>query len=372
MMSTKTGRGEERIPRRFLFIVIAMTASCAVLVGLGYYIASLFSGLIMIPRTRVEDFYECGELILPLDQEVITMQVSGGGDVLLVVIAGAARGNNLLALYDLEGGAAQGPFWQREISGFRARWVGTERRLAFEDGGDIWLLDLSAGEPAPVNLTSSEGFDENPLPSPRGDFILWTTSPPGSVATEFWCMLSNGREKGYLAPWQEMVAWSPAGDRVMSASPTVSQGAEGEAGYLLQEAKVGSSGWYYYLRSEEEVRCLWWPAIDELFFVAPRRLGEEGEMRAVWFKVEPSGRVLREASTDGLGADVSSYVFYPERGGKRIAYAGEKGLEILDMGREVISRYPGLEISPKILAWREAAEALLYPGPGGIYQLPLR
>lgn len=348
-----------------------MTASCAVLVGLSYYIASLFSGLIMIPRTRVEESQESGELILPLEQEILSMQVSGDGAILFMITKGGTRGSNLLALYDLEQGEAQGPLLRREISGFRARWVGSGRRLAFEDGGDIWLLDLSAGEPLPVNLTASEGCDENPIPSPRGDFILWATSPPDSPAMELWCMLSEGKEKGYLAPWQELVTWSPAGDRVMSVSPAVSQDMEGEAVYALQEAKVGSSGWYCYLRSEEEIRYIWWPAIDELYFVAPRRLGDEGEMRAVWFKVESSGRVLREASTDGLGADAASYVFYPEREGMRIAYPGEKGLEILDMEREVIYRYPGLEISSKILAWREAGNALLYPGPEGIYQLAL-
>lgn len=349
-----------------------MTASCAVLVGLSYYIASLLSGMIAIPRTPVEESYESGDLLLLLDQEILSMQVSGDGGLLSVVTAGGARGGNLLALYDLEEGAPREPLWRQEVSGFRARWVGSGRRLAFEDGGDIWMLDLSTREPAPVNLTASETFDENPLPSPRGDFILWTVSPPGSPESEFWCMLSGGKEKGYLAPWQEMAAWSPAGDRIVSASRTTSRGPGEEAAYLLQEAKVGSTGWNYYLRSEEEIRYVWWPAVDELFFIAPRRLGEEGETRAVWFKVEPSGRVLREASTDGLGGDDSSYVFYPEREKERIAYVGEKGLEVLDMERKVIRRYPNLEIFPKILAWREAADALLYPGPGGIYQLALR
>lgn len=182
-------------------------------------------------------------------------------------------------------------------------------------------------------------------------------------------MLSNGREKAYLAPWQEMVAWSPAGDRVMSVSRTVSRDTQDGVGYLLQEARVGGAGWSYYLRSDEEVRFLWWSPAG-LFFIAPRRL-EEG-VRAVWFKVEPSGRVLREASTDGLGEDAAYYVFYPDREGERVAYAGEKGLEVLDLGREAIHRYPAVQASPKIIAWKEMENTLLYGGAGGIYRLALR
>lgn len=324
----------------------------------------------MIPRTKVEEVVGEGELFLPLDQEILSMQASADGELLTVITSGSGRSGNLLTVYGTGEDMGVEPVWQREVKGFRARWVGGGSRLVYEDGGDIWLLDLAVDEPAARNLTESEAFEEDPLPSPHGDYILWTVLPPGSAEKELWYTSPEAGKKSYLAPWQEMVAWDPAGDRIMSASRAVSGGGEDGTGWLLQEARLGSTGWNYFLHSDEEVRYLWWTA-SGFFFVAPRRLGEEGT-RAVWFKVEPSGRVLREASTDGLGEDAAFYVFYPARDGGRIAYAGEKGLEVLDLGRELIQRYPAVQIAPRVVAWMESENALLYAGEGGIHRLALR
>ncbi len=348
-----------------------MVASCVVLVGLSYYIASLMSGMVAIPRTPVKEYGGEGELLLSVSREVLSMETSRDGRFLCLLMGGE-QGENTLAVYDLEDGdAREEAVFQRGVRGFRAAWVGTGHRLVFEDRGDLWSLDADAPGSPPFNLTASEEYDEDPIPSPRGDYILWTVSNIGSVDHRFWVMRPDGTQKRYLAPRCDMVAWSPGGGRVISATSTLSEGGgESKAACLLQEAWVGEEGWNFYLRCEEKVGYLWWPPGDDIYFLAPREMGGD-ERRTVWFKVRPSGKVLREASTDGVTGNVPETAFFPEREGGRIAYLGEKGLEVMDVRRREVSRYPELEVSRPVLAWRESLGALLYLGPEGVYQLAL-
>lgn len=343
-----------------------MLASCFILVGLSYYLLNLFSGMVTAPRTRVEEAEEAGELLIPWDGEVGWMETSLDGRYLALVNCASASANQLQVL-DLEENGRL--IWSREIRGDQAHWMGRGSTLVFEDRGDILSVDLSLNPPTVLNLTDSEDHDWDPLPSPDGSYILWMATTGGADGPEFRLMRSDGSGKRILGPGVEPAAWDPTGTRIISVSRLQDPGREREGETFLQEADLESGEWMDYALCREDARYLWWPDPGDLLFIAPYRRGEE--TRAVWFKVEPSGEEVKKASTEGLSGDPSRYVFYPERGGCRLAYWGDRGLEVFDYRRQVIFRYPLLEGSGSPLAWRETMGEILWRGPGGIYHLRL-
>lgn len=363
------GKGRERgggkISRRFLTIVLVMLASCFILVGLSYYLLNLFSGMVMAPRTPVEERQERGELLVPLEEDIAWMEASLDGRF-LAAISGSGGISGRLMVLDLEEGGRT--VWAGEMRGRRARWVGAFRILAFEDGGDILALDLETGEPELRGLVTGPEFEEGPLPSPDGRYILYKASNEEVRGVQLKVLdLENGEEHS-LGAGREPAAWDSTGTSLVCLMPLDTTG-EGEGRSILQEADVPAGAWVDRHPCEEKPRFLWWPGPGELYYVAPYRRGEE--TRAVWFLVQTSGEEEKKASTEGLEEDFSPDLFFPMRGGPLLAYRGSRGLEILDIRRGSIIRYPGAGKEDSPLAWREAANEILWWEPGGIYRLRL-
>ncbi len=358
-------RGGFEISRRFLTVVLAMLASCVILVGLSWYLLNLLSGMVRFPNTPVEVSGEVGELLIPLEEEAISMQASLDGRYLAVVTRYEEKGN-ILQVLDLESGEA---VWKKEIDGQRASWLGSQRILIFEDGGDIFSLDVEGNELWPANLTRSGDRDIDPLPSPDGEHILWTRLPSVGGEAEFWVMEADGEGLRSVGNRKDLATWSPDGKSLISVERRYSSGGEGEGGTYLQRTGLDGEGWRHYADCSRWVGFLWWPEQEEVLYVAPYRVGEE--TRAVWFRVNPGGKDEKEASTEGLARDTSLYLFYPERRGSRLAYWGERGLEIYDRRKGIIKRYPELERTGLPLAWREERDEILWQGPGGVYRLGL-
>lgn len=342
-----------------------MLASCVILVGLSCYLLNLLSGMVRFPDTPVEVSGEVGELLVPLEEEAISMQVSLDGRYLAVITRSGEQGN-ALRVVDLLGGET---IWVTRIDGERAAWLGPRRTLVFEDEGDIFSLDVGGVELSPANLTRSDDRDIDPLPSPDGEHILWTRLPSMGGDPEFWVMESDGEGQRPVGGRGDMATWSPDGKRLISVGRRYSSGGGGEEGAYLQEAGLDGGGWRHYADCSRWVGFVWWPEGDEVLYVAPHRVGEK--TRAVWFRVTPGGRDEKEASTDGLAGDTSLYLFYPERGGSRLAYWGDQGLEIYDRRDRTVVRYPALERTGLPLAWREEMDEILWQGPGGVYRLRL-
>ncbi len=343
-----------------------MLASCFILVGLSYYLLNLFSGMVAVPRTPVEEKDDRGELFLPLEEEITWMETSLDGRFLAAVARGREASHWLLVL-DLENGGRV--VWSRQVGGDRARWAGGSLTLVFEDGGDILALDLERDPPTPAELTSGPEYDEDPVPSPDGRHVLWRASAGSGRGGELRVMRLDGGEKRILGPGEEPTAWDPTGTRLICMVP-LDGSAVGESGKpLLQEVDIQTGTCVDRYPCREEARYLWWPEPGAFLYVAPYTRGEE--TRAVWFEVKPSGEEEKKASTDGVDADFSPQLFCPERGGPRLAYRGLKGLEILDIRRWVIIRYPHAGMTGAPLTWRESAGEIMWWEPGGIYRLSL-
>lgn len=359
------GGGE--ISRRFLTIVLVMLASCFILVGLSYYLLNLFSGMVAAPRTPVEEREGRGELLLSLHGELTWMAASMDGRYLAVIVHDGEPSGELLVL-DLEEGCQE--VWSRRVRGDRACWAGYSPLLVFEDGGDLLSLDLEHQPPEPTEITAGPEYDEDPLPSPDGHRLLFKSFAGRGGGEEFKVLLlGEGGEPLVLGPGEEPAAWDPTGTRLICMAPTEGSLAREDAKTMLQEADVRSGAWVDRHLCEEDARYLWWPETGAFLYVAPYTSG--GERRAVWFEVRPSGEEEKRFSTDGLEEDFSWRFFYPERSGTRLAYRGVKGLEILDIRRGVIVRYPQAGSTGAPLAWREGRGEILWWEPGGIYRLSL-
>lgn len=344
-----------------------MLASCFILVGLSYYLLNLFSAMVAAPRTPVEEREGRGELLLPVDGELIWMEASMDGRYLAAVVRGGEPTGELLVL-DLEEGCRE--VWRRKVRGDRAHWAGYGMFLVFEDGGDILALNLEHQPPEVVEVAAGPGYDEDPLPSPDGRRVLYKSTAGKGGGEEFMvARLDESEEPLALGPGEEPAAWDPTSTCLVCVVPTDGSVAGEGAKTMFQEADVRSGAWVDRYVCAEEARYLWWPETGAFLYVAPYTRG--GETRAVWFEVRPSGEEKKRFSTDGLEAGFSSRLFSPERGGTRLAYPGLKGLEILDIRRGVIVRYPQAAAPGVPLAWREDADEILWWEAGGIYRLSL-
>lgn len=332
-------------------------ASCILLVGISYLILRVFMGVLAVPRTPVREMNVSWQMVLPLSEEILDMQVDRGGSYLACITAGG-EGNRLLVM-DLESGSV---LWESDIEGRELAWLGEKERLIYEDAGDIFLLD--AEELRTRNLTADGEFDREPRPSPLGDLILWTRVDPHTGEPGLWLMLEDGSEKRSLVPWQELVTWDPEGRELISLGWDQEAGEEGA--FFLQKASLGTEGWSRFYSCEGPVYYLWWPVQEDILMVGPWESGEE--TRGVIFKVRPGEKAARLASSSGLSDDPRRYRFFPQRDGTRLAYVGDKGLEILDYEQRLIYRYPYLEAEPP-LAWNERAGELYFAGRDGIYRI---
>ncbi len=346
-----------------------MVASCLVLVGISYIMLDILSGMIITPKTPVQEVTAEGSLLVPLKgTQVISMQASGDGRYLAYVERPA--GGNRSVLHVAEPGSGGRIAFEKEINGVIIAWLGDTLHLAYEDGGDIQLLDVELG--TVVNLTASPEYDNGPIPSPDGRYILWTVSAAaaaeGSPITgpTFWFMRADGSDKAVLAEAQDLPVWDSSGGRVLSRSKAVTTSREDEPRHYLQTAVPGVQGWEYYTECEGEALFVWWPSRDTVIYVGPLLVKEQDVVKGVFSRVEQPDMIKKVASTDGLGYETSYYSFFPSRRDALLAYVGEKGLEYLDYEERVIYRYPDLEARTP-LAWNEVEKEIYYVGPEGIY-----
>ena len=352
-------------------MVILMLAAAGILVGISYIMLDILSGMVVTPKTPVRENSAPGELIIPVDGgEVASMQVSANGSYLAYVESGAGPGQTTLKVARI--GEDNPVVFNQDIRGSSLAWLGSSGYLVYEDGGDIYRLDMEDG--TQLNLTDAEGYDDNPIPNTDGDYILWTKSPrqAGAGDAEFWIMRSDGSEQESLAPVADLPAWAPEGIELLSRRDKTTTTEDRADMHYIQRSRLDRSGWDFYTEGEGAVMYIWWPGKEDIYYVSQLSSEEQDKAKGILFKidVEDPFEQKKVASTEGLGDDDQYYVFYPSRSGERLAYVGEKGLEVLDMEERVITRFTAMDASVP-LAWNEAINDILYVGPGGIYKVPL-
>ena len=352
-------------------MVILMLAAAGILVGISYLMLDILSGMVVTPKTPVRENSAQGELVIPIDGgEVDSMQVSANGRFLAYVERGAGLGQTTLKVAKI--GEDNPVVFNQEIRGSTLAWLGSSGYLVYEDGGDIYRLDIEEG--TQLNLTGAEGYDDDPIPSIDGEYILWTKSPPqaGAGEPEFWTMRSDGSEQEPLAPEADLPAWAPESIELLSRRDKTTT-TEDQAGmHFIQRSRPDRSGWDFYTEGEGAVMYIWWPGQEDIYYVSQLYNEEQDEVKGVLFKVDAEDPFEQKkvASTQGLGDDDQYYVFYPSRGGQRLAYVGEKGLEVLDVEERVIDRFTALKAAVP-LAWNEAMSDIFYVGTEGIYKVSL-
>jgi hypothetical protein len=352
-------------------MVVLMLATAAVLVWISYLMLDILSGMVVTPKTPVKESAARGGLVIPLDgAEVTSMQVSADGMLLAYIERGFDGGETTLKV--VETGDEGGEVFSQAVEGTTLAWLGGSGSLVYEDAGDIYRLDMEEG--TQLNLTGDGEYDDNPLPAPDGDLILWTRSPqqPGSGNTEFWTMRSDGSEQESLAPVADLPAWSPSGGEVLSRSEKTTSVQDPADGYSVQKTWPGRNRWDFYAEGEGEIMYVWWPGQEDIYYVSKLYIEGQERIKGVLIKVDSEDPFEQKkvASTEGLVSNDENYRFYPSRIGEKLAYVGEKGLEVLDVDDRVITRFIKLDATVP-LAWNEAAEEMYYTGPEGIYRISL-
>lgn len=343
-------------------------AFCVVLVVVGYLMLDVLSGMVVAPKTRVREVGAAGELAIPLGGwKISSMQASSDGRYLAYVGRSAGGGEAVLNVVELSRGLP--PLFTSPVRGEGMAWLGIGHALLYEDGGDIYRLDVEVGEQ--VNLTASAELDGEPVPSPDGRHILWTRAPavPGTGQAEFWVMDSDGSDQTFLAPRAALAAWDPRGETVISRRQMDVVPGEERPSTILQTVAAGGTRWDFYVKCEGEALYLWWPRPDALFYISPQEVKGQDKVKGTWIDVHDPDSPRKAASSDGLGSDASRYHFYPGPEGAKLAYVGEKGLEYLDHDAKTIYRYPSLQPEGP-LAWNGPAREIYYAGEDGIYRIP--
>lgn len=350
-------------------IIIAMVASCIVLVAISYVMLEILSGMVVVPKTEVEERYSPGELAVALeDTEIRSMQLSGDGHFLAFIEGMRGGEGAVMRVFEVEGEGQE--VYSQEIEGSKLAWLGYTQYLVFEDQGDIFTLEPVQG--TSENLTSSSAYDSDPLPSPDGRYVLWTVSNGASASrgADFWVMAADGSDKKLLAGMQALAAWDPAGGQVISLHNGGNGDMESEYFSLLQTAVPGGGGWGDYVECDNDVEYIWWPTQDTVLCIGPESIKGEQTIKGVWFRVKPPDQVKKVGSTEGLGPEENYYIFYPSRTEQLVAYIGRKGLECFDYKERIIYRYPELGARPP-LAWNEIGGELYFVGSDGIYHVEL-
>ncbi len=212
-------------------------ASCVVLVGISYLMLNVLTGLVMVPKTPVQEVVVEGELVIPIaGRDIVSMQISADGRFLAYIEAGGEGGESILRVVDSTRDSTE--IFNRGITGETLAWLGEGHSLVFEDRRDIQSVNVVDG--TQPNLTDSSEFDGDPVPSPDGRYILWSRSPSAtdSVPSEFWVMNNDGSNKVRLAPWADLATWDPAGGRVISLRYVTDTSAGTDFRMLLQTARV--------------------------------------------------------------------------------------------------------------------------------------
>lgn len=353
-----------------MMIIIALLASCGILVGISYLMLNILTGIVVAPRTPVSESAETGEQVVPLAGETVSsMGVSRDGYYLAYIVEGEGEA---AALHVAEISSGYSAVVDLRIEGTEAAWLGGTNSLVYEDSGDIHLLDVMDGVTA--NLTASEAMDGGPLPSPDGSLILWTRTekePTGSEP-EYWLMNPDGSDQQLLAPEDSVVAWNPDSTQLISRGRVVISSLDRDYRDSLQRTEPGEGGWRFLTGCDGEVEYIWWPQQLEILYVSIPLPGEGEDSRETVFTVEldaPSSQ-SKLATIEARDPRDEGKAYYPSRTGRWLAYVADEGLECLDVEERKILRFPEISPTPP-LTWREAegAKEIYYRGPDGIYKV---
>lgn len=204
-----------------------------------------------------------------------------GAPQIAVVPADGRAEEGVLWLTEHEFGAGP-PVWStdgRTIL-FSAAWE-SEEALAL---GDTEIHAVAAdGSASPQRLTSRFGPDDNPLPSPDGQWIAWTgfddAEPPVSYRPdELYVMRADGSEQRRLtAEWPAGVADTMAGDVNAPFGPA-------------RRLAWSADGRYLYFTSAVEGKVQLIRAAVETGQVTPVTAFDEGDIRE--FDLSPGGGVV--------------------------------------------------------------------------------
>lgn len=241
------------------------------------------------------------------------------------------------------------------------------RRVAFVALGDVWLADTASGEVVPQRVTNDAFVETDPLWSPDGARLAFSSDRDGSM--DLWIRdLASGTDRK-LASGAMSAAWSPDGGDIAFLNPQselhVVNAASGESRRARERLfEPGRPSWSpdgtavvmstlrpYSTRFREGVNQVLWVPIDRRERPSPPGRSER------WFSpVAHKAIGMRESSGP---------VWSPD--GTQMAAVIDGHLAAWPVARDGAPLGPPRRLSPDLAStpsWTADSRALLYQAPG--------
>lgn len=342
-------------------------------VSISYFALRLLSSVVVTPITPVKEIKASLEdfFTLPAGQ-VRQVKLSPSGTCLSLIEEVEGNGENYLQI--LKMGDPPQSFLSLKIHGEKMAWLpGNPEALLYEDGGDIYRIDLENRRV--LNLTpANPGPDADPRPSPDGERIVWrrASEAGGTEGLVWWVMRKDGSGARTLGISGEDLAWSPDGRSIISYERIGSALANRPNLYFLQMVQLDSGASESFAESKGEIRYIGWLNASQFFYVALHMNEDLSEVKGVIYLTNADDIARRETvgTLKSLNDPDRRYDFYLSRGNFRLAYLGSSGLEFFDLDARKIYRLRDLE-EATCLEWMPGGGELLVADGNKIYRLKL-
>jgi hypothetical protein len=338
--------------------VAVLLLACLVLVGVGYYLLRLMSGVLTVDRAKVEERLGRGELLFPGEGQGLRGLSLSSASPLVAFIVSGGEGDFLLVREGVPGGreVARLPCGEDTL----ICWASHPERLVYGDSSGLFLGRVAEDGGLRVSRMTGPGGVAFPSCSPDGRWVAWadfSLDPP----LYRWASLEGGGG-GSIPYGLGEPLWFPDGGAFLH------RGGPGEMARALYRVDPVSGLEERWWELDRDPLFLWFSREGRLFYLSRSEdWGYAGGLMVAEARPDKGDEKVLLASGSYPSEDP---VLAVDPEGKRVALLGREGLEILDLEAGVLYRYPEVT-GVKEAAFHSRGGYLFYLDEQGIWRMEI-